>query len=634
MVLKTLEKEPERRYQHASEVKADVETIADDVAPPQPSGRTDTVEDESLEQFILSQLPATKIEAIKAYQEKTGASRVEAVLAVDAITRKYGIEFVRVPLKHRLPGMLILVTTIVVFFVLYILFKRHVELSPIITRTVIVLFGGGYFIFFSVAAWRSRAIDKGLQFRFFAGFFLFLFVATPLLLFLAEPRPILERLYNFTGATPGRHDVLFFRIVLIAIVLGFLFWLIRFIIRLRKIQPIRHTAQVKTGVEAISSGGRITPPAGNAAQVSRMEKHITIVAVLSIFFSTLGILVGIITFVAIVGGGLISGDLEAMSITGIVGTCIALFFFITSVPGLIAGIGLLKRKGWARILALILAIPNLMNIPIGTAIGIYVIWVLLNEETAKLFAHASAGRKKQQAVQTKPNRRGLLIGLVVAGIVIVMTALLTLPIILPVLFLATSRSSTRQSPPFVETYTVAEQAGQLDLPYGTPEDLTFGPEGPTLSNECIQTLELELSEIAQVHKILRRAYRQYFELERQNTQQYRAVNSLTVIISPFRQEAENFLKQFWADLDSILDEQKRTLARRHLPLGQMFGTFQFGGPTITISVSKENGMFSYYTTYKWPKGSGKSGKGTSKGGGSTLPPKYRRFWEEPATKDK
>ena len=221
-----------------------------------------------------------------------------------------------------------------------------------------------------------------------------------------------------------------------------------------------------------------------------------------------------------------------------------------------------------------------------------------------------------------------------AGIVIVMTALLTLPIILPVLFLATSRSSTRQSPPFVETYTVAEQAGQLDLPYGTPEDLTFGPEGPTLSDECTRTLELEPSEAAQVHKILRRAYRQYLELERQNTQQYRAVNSLTVIISPFRQEAESFLKQFWADLDSILDEQKRTLARRHLPLGQMFGTFQFGGPTVTISVSKENGMFSYYTTYKWPKGSGKSGKGTSKGGGSTLPPKYRRFWEEPATKDK
>ncbi len=397
----------------------------------------------------------------------------------------------------------------------------------------------------------------------------------------------------------------------------------------------QHASEVKTDVEAISSGGRITPPAGNAAQVSRMEKHITIVAVLSIFFGALGILIGIVVFVVIAGGGLISGDPEAMSITGIVATCIALFCFITSAPKLITGIGLLKRRSWARILALILAILELLNIPIGTAIGIYVIWVLLNEETAKLFAHASAERKKQQAAQTKPNRRGLLIGLVVAGVVIVITALLTLPIIRPALWLITSRSSTPQSPRVsVESYSGSERLAQLGFPYGTPEDLIFGSEGPTLSDQCIQTLELELSEAAQVHKILRRAYRQYLELERQNTQQYRKVNSLTVIISPFRQEAESFLKQFWADLDSILDEQKRTLAHRHLPLGQMFGTFQFGGPTVTISVSKENGMFSYYTTYKWQKGSGESGKGTSKGGGSTLPPMYRRFWEEPATKDK
>jgi len=313
----------------------------------------------------------------------------------------------------------------------------------------------------------------------------------------------------------------------------------------------QHASEVKTDVEAISSGGRITPPAGNATQVSRMEKHITIVAVLSIFFGALGILIGIVVFVVIAGGGLISGDPEAMSITGIVGTCIALFCFITSAPKLIAGIGLLKRRSWARILALILAILELINIPIGTAIGIYVIWVLLNEETAKLFAQASAGRKKQQAAQTKPNRRGLLIGLVVAGIVIAITALLTLPIILPALFLITSRSSTPQSLGVsVESYSGSERLAQLGFPYGTPEDLIFGSEGPTLSDQCIQTLELELSEAAQVHIILRRAYRQYVELERRNTQQYRAVNKLTVIISPFREEAERFLEQLWADLDS------------------------------------------------------------------------------------
>ena len=177
----------------------------------------------------------------------------------------------------------------------------------------------------------------------------------------------------------------------------------------------------------------------------------------------------------------------------------------------------------------------------------------------------------------------------------------------------------------------------MDFPYGTPEDLTFGTEGPTLSDQCIQTLELELSEVAEVHKILRRAYRQYLELERQNTQQHRNEDGLTVIISPFREEAERFLEQLWADLDSILDEQKRTLARRHLPLGQMFGTFQFGGPGVTIAVTEVAGTFTYGTVYKWPKGESSIGGrsvGDMAGSGRTLPPEYRRFWEDSATTDK
>jgi len=40
VVLRSLEKEPERRYQHASEVKTDVETIARDAPPPRRPSET------------------------------------------------------------------------------------------------------------------------------------------------------------------------------------------------------------------------------------------------------------------------------------------------------------------------------------------------------------------------------------------------------------------------------------------------------------------------------------------------------------------------------------------------------------------------------------------------------------------
>ena len=119
-----------------------------------------------------------------------------------------------------------------------------------------------------------------------------------------------------------------------------------------------------------------------------MDKHITILAVLYIAFSILGLLAGFIVFVAMAGGGLMSGDNEAMLITAGVGTIVALLIFVLSVPGLIGGIGLLKKKSWARILVLIVGFVNLLNIPIGTILGVYTIWVLLNNETTQLFASA------------------------------------------------------------------------------------------------------------------------------------------------------------------------------------------------------------------------------------------------------
>ena len=60
--------------------------------------------------------------------------------------------------------------------------------------------------------------------------------------------------------------------------------------------------------------------------------------------------------------------------------------FIVSVPSIIAGIGIVKHKQWGRILGLILAAINLLNVPIGTVLGAYTFWVLLNEESQKYFS--------------------------------------------------------------------------------------------------------------------------------------------------------------------------------------------------------------------------------------------------------
>ena len=116
-----------------------------------------------------------------------------------------------------------------------------------------------------------------------------------------------------------------------------------------------------------------------------MEKHVTLVAAINIGFGFLGIFIGIVTLVVLVGAGIISHDPETLKITTIVGVSLACFLFLTSIPEIIGGFGLLKRKTWARVLVLVIAVIDLMFIPIGTLIGIYALWVLLQEDTAKLF---------------------------------------------------------------------------------------------------------------------------------------------------------------------------------------------------------------------------------------------------------
>ena len=82
---------------------------------------------------------------------------------------------------------------------------------------------------------------------------------------------------------------------------------------------------------------------------------------------------------------MLSGDAEAIFITGTVATIVGGFFTLLSLPGLLAGFGLIAHKPWARILAMIVCILGLPSIPLGTALGIYGIWVLAKEETAELF---------------------------------------------------------------------------------------------------------------------------------------------------------------------------------------------------------------------------------------------------------
>jgi len=116
-----------------------------------------------------------------------------------------------------------------------------------------------------------------------------------------------------------------------------------------------------------------------------MQKHVTLLGALFIAYHILGLIVGIAIMVVLPAIGALSHDAEAMTILTAVGVGVGIFLIVLSVPGLVAGIGLLKGKKWSRILALIVGAFDLLDIPFGTALGVYCFWVLLQDDTMQVF---------------------------------------------------------------------------------------------------------------------------------------------------------------------------------------------------------------------------------------------------------
>ncbi|HEV7590841.1 MAG TPA: hypothetical protein VGO40_22210 [Longimicrobium sp.] len=74
----------------------------------------------------------------------------------------------------------------------------------------------------------------------------------------------------------------------------------------------------------------------------------------------------------------------ASSALGVFGFVVAIFVAAIALPSLVCGWGLLNYKPWARVLGIILSVLQLANFPVGTAIGGYGLWVLLNDESQRL----------------------------------------------------------------------------------------------------------------------------------------------------------------------------------------------------------------------------------------------------------
>lgn len=149
--------------------------------------------------------------------------------------------------------------------------------------------------------------------------------------------------------------------------------------------------RMETGASFCPSCGK---PAGTVPLMpvqGRIAGHVRLLGILWLASAALSLIPGFIMLMLFhPGGGLFPPDVPIFvpNLLHFIG----LVLLASSVLHLVAGWGLLDRQPWARMLAIILAFFNLFHVPLGTALGIYTLWVLLpvkSEEEYRRFARVA-----------------------------------------------------------------------------------------------------------------------------------------------------------------------------------------------------------------------------------------------------
>jgi hypothetical protein len=127
----------------------------------------------------------------------------------------------------------------------------------------------------------------------------------------------------------------------------------------------------------------------NQLSEKELRTHVPIVAWLNIVGNSLFLLLGICGFVFFAGLGVFaaadSGDAVALPILGLIGTVGLVFFAALALPGVLAGYGLLKRKKWGQVLGIVVGVLSLFNVPVGTVLGAYTLFVLFQNSANEYF---------------------------------------------------------------------------------------------------------------------------------------------------------------------------------------------------------------------------------------------------------
>ena len=121
-----------------------------------------------------------------------------------------------------------------------------------------------------------------------------------------------------------------------------------------------------------------------------MTTHVEFVAILFVVWGALTAIVGVSTFALGIGAASLAtsdhGSAQvAAGLTAGAFITLAVIAILWGAGHVFIGLPLRKRSPRARMLAIVAASIDLILLPFGTPLGIYTLWVLLNERGKALF---------------------------------------------------------------------------------------------------------------------------------------------------------------------------------------------------------------------------------------------------------
>ena len=140
-----------------------------------------------------------------------------------------------------------------------------------------------------------------------------------------------------------------------------------------------------------------------------MSRHIDLLSVFYQMWGALALVAGASVLILAVGALAIVSSAERAALGPDMGASLTVGFFFVFAAGSLAwggvhlrtGLSMRDHKSWARLAGLALAVLNIFFLPVGTALAVYTFWVLLSNETRRIFEPAAEARSQKPEARSE-----------------------------------------------------------------------------------------------------------------------------------------------------------------------------------------------------------------------------------------